>query len=206
MFGFVGWAYESLYYSIMEKKLISSGFLNGCICPIYGIGGLMLSLLPGRIENPIQLFFTGMIITSALEYAVSVLMERIFHERWWDYSTWPLNIHGRVSIISGMAFGILSVIGVKYIIPETFSTVEALTDHVVHITAIVIAVLMLVDIILTVKNADSFTDKLWYVREQSKLFEEGGTGYRLMRAVRGQFAGEDDENGIIERIKRRLRR
>ncbi|MBQ7572735.1 MAG: putative ABC transporter permease [Clostridia bacterium] len=203
LFGFIGWAYESVYYSIMQRRLVSSGFLNGCICPIYGIGGLVLSLMLGKIENPLHLFFSGMIITCTLEYIVSALMERVFHERWWDYSNWPLNINGRVCIIGGVAFGTMSVLGVKYIIPATFNAVIGLTDHMVHISAVIVAILILFDIIVTVRNSDNFNDKLWYVREQSKIFEEGGVGYRIMHTL-NPFSDDEYEASIIEKIKRRL--
>lgn len=35
-----GWAMESTYCSIGERRLVNRGFLNGPYCPIYGAGAL----------------------------------------------------------------------------------------------------------------------------------------------------------------------
>ena len=196
LFSFIGWAYESAYYTLQQRRLVNSGFLNGCFCPIYGIGGLLGYMLLGRIQNTVALFLAGMILMCSLEYFVSWLMEVLFKKRWWDYTNWPLNINGRVCIIGGLVFGLLSVLGVKFICPAAFSAIESLPDNVVYISAACIAVIMLVDIIATVRNSDSFTDKLWYVREQAKIFDEDGIGGRLIAA------GDRVQGGIKERIRR----
>lgn len=36
IYSFLGWAMESIYRSILEKKMINTGFLRGPVCPIYG--------------------------------------------------------------------------------------------------------------------------------------------------------------------------
>ncbi len=213
LFSFIGWAYETVYYSIQQRRFVNSGFLSGCICPIYGFGGLLLGAMLGGVKNPIKLFVAGMVITCILEYFVSWLLEKIFHKRWWDYSNWPLNINGRVCIIAGMAFGIMSVLGVKVIIPEAYKAAVHLSNFSVHIIAAAILLLMLIDLVITVKNSDNFSDKLWYVREQSKIFEENGAGRRLMAAFGGnrlkQFGRLFEKHssyGLIEEIKKRLKR
>ena len=119
LYSFVGWAYESVFYTIQQRRLVNSGFLNGCWCPIYGIGAFLISGLLGGIESPVKLFLAGMILTCSLEYAVSWVLEKMFGKRWWDYTGWPLNINGRVCLIGGLAFGTFTVLYVKYISPFT---------------------------------------------------------------------------------------
>ncbi|MDE6107474.1 MAG: putative ABC transporter permease, partial [Oscillospiraceae bacterium] len=34
---------ETVYCSVLERRLVSRGFLFGPICPIYGVGVLMMS-------------------------------------------------------------------------------------------------------------------------------------------------------------------
>jgi uncharacterized membrane protein len=71
------------------KKWINRGFLYGPIIPIYGFGALLVSLLlTGYYNDPIviivyehdYLFFFRI-------FLLVFLMEQIFHNRWWDYST-----------------------------------------------------------------------------------------------------------------------
>ena len=201
LFSFIGWAYESAYYTLQQKRPVNSGFLNGCCCPIYGIGALLDIMLLGGIENPMILFLAGLFLTCALEYFVSWLLEALFKKRWWDYTNWPLNINGRVCIIAGAVFGAMTVLLIKFIAPETLKIVGRLPDTAVYITAAVVAALMIVDIIATIHNSDGFSDKLWYVREQARVFGDDGFGGRLIAGVTNRV--NDD---IIERIRKMFKK
>lgn len=187
VFSFIGWAYESIYYSIQQKKLINSGFLSTCFCPIYGIGALLVWGVLGRIENIFALFFAGMFLTGALEYTVSVMLEKLFHKRWWDYTNWPANINGRVCLFGGMAFGILSVVLVKFIAPVTIGMIDSLSIPAMHALTAIAAFVMISDTVITIKNMDS--SRLWYVEKQSEI-----------------FAGPNECEDIFEKIKNVLRR
>ena len=53
LYSFIGWAIESIYKSILQKKWVNTGFLNGPICPIYGIGALIMFLFLNKLHNRI---------------------------------------------------------------------------------------------------------------------------------------------------------
>ncbi len=120
-----------------------------------------------------------------LEYFVSWLLEELFHQRWWDYTNWPLNINGRVCIFGAIAFGILTVALVKGIAPVTMGIVSSLSAVPLYMLTAVTAFIMLIDTIISVKNIDS--EKLWYVEKQSELFA-------------------DNSGGLVNKIKNSLRR
>ena len=124
VFSFIGWAYETVYYSVQHKKWVNSGFLSTCFCPIYGIGAMLDLLLLGSVKNTFALFAAGMVVTGSLEYFVSWMLERLFGRRWWDYTDWPLNINGRVCILSAAMFGIGTVALIKFIAPFTFGMIN----------------------------------------------------------------------------------
>ena len=60
LYSFIGWVYESILCSVAGRKLVNRGFLNGPVCPIYGVGAVAvvyaLSPLAGR---PALLFFAS---------------------------------------------------------------------------------------------------------------------------------------------------
>lgn len=172
LYSFVGWAYESIYYTIQQRRLVNSGFLNGCWCPIYGIGAFLISGLLGEISNPAELFLMGMILTCTLEYIASYILEKMFDKRWWDYTGWPLNINGRVCIIGGMAFGTFSVLFIKYIEPFTTQLMLSLNHSTVTMLTALVSLAMAFDLLLTLRNMDKSDEKLWYVHEQERFFEE----------------------------------
>ncbi len=170
IFSFIGWAWESVYYTIQQGEWVNSGFLSTCFCPIYGLGSLIALWALGRIENSFLLFFAAMIIMTVFEYIISWGLEKLFHQRWWDYTNWPLNINGRVCIISGMAFGIMVVLLIKIIAPFTLGVLGSISPLTVEISALIIAAIMLADTIVTIVYMD--TSKLWYVDKQSEIFEK----------------------------------
>ena len=184
VFSFIGWLYESLYYTIQQKKRINSGFLSTCFCPIYGIGSLLDLILLGRIENPLVLFLAGMVVTCALEYFVSWLLEELFHQRWWDYTNWPLNINGRVCIFGAIAFGILTVALIKVIAPVTMALISSMGTIPLYIMTAAVGFVILADTVNSVRNIDS--DRLWYVEKQTELFAgaEGGRYGELVKKLK----------------------
>ena len=60
IYGFAGWIWESLICPIMTRHRIkNSGFLNGPIVPIYGVGALTVSLLFSPTESYLSIFIEG---------------------------------------------------------------------------------------------------------------------------------------------------
>lgn len=98
IYSMLGWASESFCCSVKQRRLINRGFLNGPYCPIYGSGALLCVLLLSWCTHPVALFFLSGLLCCVLEFLTSVVMERTYNARWWDYSKRPLNIQGRVWI------------------------------------------------------------------------------------------------------------
>ncbi len=105
VYSFLGWIIESTYCSIVERRLLNRGFLNGPYIPIYGSGALVSTLLLARLGNPLAVFLAGGALSCALEYVTSYTMEKIYHARWWDYSDMPLNLGGRIWLGGFAEFG-----------------------------------------------------------------------------------------------------
>ena len=139
------------------------------------------------IENPLILFFAGMVVTCSLEYFVSWLLETLFHKRWWDYTGWPGNINGRVCLIGGIAFGTFTVALIKLIAPVTIDMIDSVSLPALHIMTCVIAFVMIADTVKTVKCMDS--SKLWYVEKQAEFMNElrNGRCVGLVKKINGAF-------------------
>ncbi len=106
----LGWLVESIYCSVGEKKWINRGFLTGPICPIYGTGAVVLSVCLTPFKDKWYLvFIIGLILADIVEFITSVIMEKLFHARWWDYSDRFLNIQGRICFRHSIYWGIASL-------------------------------------------------------------------------------------------------
>jgi uncharacterized membrane protein len=112
----LGWCMEVTAKWFQFRRFINRGFLIGPYCPIYGSGALLITLLLRRyLDDPAALFVMGVVICSVLEYGISYLMEKLFHARWWDYSTRRFNINGRICLNTMIPFGLLGV-GIMYVL------------------------------------------------------------------------------------------
>ena len=160
----------------------------------------MALLLLSDISNTVVLFFTAMLVCCTLEYFVSWLLEEMFDTRWWDYTNWPLNINGRVCIYGAVAFGILIVLLIRCIHPFVESILLILPIHIINIMCAFFAALIIADKFYTLKHLDSFKEKLWFVKEQPKLFENDGPGL-LGKNKRFLFSRHE----IIDIIKNHLK-
>ena len=67
IYSFLGWCMEVCVALHDEKKLINRGFLIGPICPIYGVGCLLMIFLLNRyLEDPLVLFVMAVLLCSFL--------------------------------------------------------------------------------------------------------------------------------------------
>lgn len=109
-FAFVGWAWEVFYTLLNEGILANRGTLFGPWLPIYGFGGLIIivGLRPLR-KKPLIMFIGAFISCGILEYFTAWALETLFDTKWWDYTGFFLNIHGRVCLEGLFVFGLAGV-------------------------------------------------------------------------------------------------
>lgn len=172
IYSFLGWVYESLFYSVQFKKPVNTGFLRGCLCPIYGVVCVLNIILLGNVQSNIQVFFISMTAISLIEYTVSAMLENLFDKRWWDYSDWPLNMKGRISLISSLGFGIMSLAQIRILQPVIGSFVEAMSDQVACAVIVISGILIFGDLLITIRSMDKADEKLWFIEEESALMQQ----------------------------------
>lgn len=172
IFCFAGWIYESLFVSIRSRKLVNRGFLVGPVLPLYGFGavGVYLLLRPFA-EIPSLLYVMGMLVATVLEYVTSVLLERLFHTKWWDYSEEPYNFQGRVALIPSMFWGILSLLMFDFFQPAATWVIQRIPDKAGHIALIFVSVVFCADVVYSVCAATNFRKQLENLYEFKKELE-----------------------------------
>jgi uncharacterized membrane protein len=188
LYSFIGWCGETVYCSIGQRKLCEKrGFLNGFLCPIYGHGALLvLCALRGGCASPVLTFLFGLLLTSAVEYVTSCVMERLFHMRWWDYSHYRFQLNGRVCLLNSTLFGLACVFLCHYAHPRAMVLINAMIRRGSAIPlALLIFVVYAVDIVISVRSAiqiGSRLEKLHALQEelQHKLEELKAEQLRTM--------------------------
>lgn len=78
------------------------------LCPVYGAGmTAILALPPSVLEHPVPLFLAGGLICTAVEYLFALFYERVWQVQFWDYSSLPFQLHGRVCLSFSVIWGLL---------------------------------------------------------------------------------------------------
>ena len=160
----LGWTVESTYRSLgetyrarkttKEKKIINSGFLNGPICPIYGAGAMIFEILLSPFKKHWwAVMLLGMVFADTMEYVTSVLMEKLFHARWWDYSEEFMNLHGRICLKHTIYWAVFSLLYVYMVAPIYDYLISFVPQHIRNIALAVIFVIFIVDFYFTLMAA-----------------------------------------------------
>lgn len=166
IYAVIGWLMEVSLSFIQHHKFINRGFLIGPYCPIYGFGGVAITLLLSNFMNIIDnvsivdsLWISTiviMFICGTLEYATSFVMEKLFHARWWDYHRFKFNINGRVCLETLLPFTIIGQIILRYANPVFLGLIGNIHQPWLHICTIVILAIFAIDVSVSYNIIHSF--------------------------------------------------
>lgn len=150
VYAFIGWFYESTIFSLCEQgKFMDRGVFIGPLCPIY----CMVCTFSYDLFHPIEEWWLLIIlagtVTSIVELITSITMEALFHKRYWDYSYFPLNLDGRISVVAGLFFGVALTVMVKWIHPGLSALAKSIPYNVRLIACIVIWTIFIIDMVWT---------------------------------------------------------
>ena len=153
IFGSAGWCMEVILKYIQYHRFINRGFLTGPICPIYGCGVVLITVVVGGLASVesglVMTFALSFVICGAVEYLTSYILEKIFHARWWDYSQKPMNLHGRVWIGNLILFGVAGVAIIHVVDPLLFKFFDLFTLKTREIAACILLVVLIADFVIS---------------------------------------------------------
>lgn len=204
IYSFIGWCCETVYCSIGSRHFVNRGFLSGPVCPVYGFGALAVILLLEPVKNSLPLvFLLGMVVASALEYVTAWLLEVLFHAKWWDYSTYRFNIHGRVCLRNSLMFGglaVIAVMGAQPLVDQMLALVPFVAQVVL---AAMLAVYMGCDCALTVRSILSLSGRLKELQAVAEELYRRGQEY--LEQLESQLSQELQERRELSRENLRER-
>lgn len=161
LYAVVGYMLEVIFAALVLGKFVNRGFLNGPWCPIYGFGVLVVALTLKPISNDLLLLFIGSVfVTSAIEFVTGFVLEKVFNQKWWDYSDAPFNIGGYICLKFSLLWGVASVFVVKLIFPFTDLIASLLRNKFGICLLFSLLFLMLTDLAATVVSIAGIKKKL----------------------------------------------
>lgn len=169
IYAFIGWCAEVGYAALNTGKFVNRGFLNGPYCPIYGCGVvIVVAALTPLKKNLIILFIGSFFLTSILEFITGFLLEKVFHNKWWDYSNLPFNIKGYVCLKFSIYWGLACTFIMDIVHPIIYKFITII-PHILGIILISIFMgVFVVDVIITVATILKFNQRLKAMDEIAK--------------------------------------
>ena len=161
VYAFLGWCTEVSYAALVTGRFVNRGFLNGPWCPVYGFGVvIVLAFLEPLKSNLLLLFLGSVVLTSALEWATGFVLEKIFHQRWWDYSDQPFNLNGYICLRFSIAWGLACLFVVKLLHPSVLLVIRLVPRGLGWTLLALLAAVMAVDLAATVRTIAKLNRRL----------------------------------------------
>ena len=152
VYSFLGWVLETAATTLKQRKFSNRGLVNGPFCVIYGITAVLMSVGLQELKG-IWLFVFAAVYATVAEWISGHLIEKIFHERWWDYSNDIGNINGRISIAYSLAWGAIGLIFNEKIHPFIEAKLDKAKSKISYelqkIIVIILPIAILTDFILS---------------------------------------------------------
>ena len=200
IWSFIGWVIEIVDMTFETGEYQNRGMLNMPICPIYGVGVLLIIAILRPLKGTfLALSIGSAIICTAIELGVGLLLEAIFHNRWWDYSHMHFNYKGLICLRNSLFWGIGCVIMMNVVQPAFEKYTDLLDVRIGFVIIFVMAVLIVIDIAASLKAIKNLNDRL------QKLDAISGKMLAFAQKIGGVLADKtQDVMELNDRIKQKI--
>lgn len=165
LYSFLGFALEVVFARVTRspKRDRKCLFLLP-LCPVYGLGALLILSLPaGVLRRPALLFLGGALCATAAEYFAHWFCQTALRVRFWDYSALKGSLNGRVCLPFSLAWGALALALVRWVHPIAQAWVRAIPDELTLPAALLVSADGLFSAVLLRATQDTASLR-WYDR------------------------------------------
>ncbi len=144
---FIGWIWEVSLHLISDGVFVNRGALHGPWLPIYGSGGLLILIFLKKFrKSPLKEFVMTVIICGCVEYFTAYYLE-ITHNgvKWWDYSGYFLNLHGRICAEGLLIFGLGGLAIVYVLAPLLDNLIRKINKKLSIVLCTILLTLFIID-------------------------------------------------------------
>lgn len=112
-YSFFGWILETIVAAIKNKYFVNRGLVNLPFCILYGSAAVFISVFGAELDGT-WLYIGSVILATVFEWIAGHLIEKIYHEKWWDYSDMRFNLDGYICLRMSLIWGALAFVVVKW--------------------------------------------------------------------------------------------
>ena len=150
---FLGFLLETSLKTFFFPNM-NNGILFGPWIPVYGFGAVIICVVSklifqklkiSKLWKTVLLFFSVFILLSLLEWLGGVLIEALFHKKFWDYRDQKYNLGPYISLGMSFIWGGMSLLLVYVILPIE----EKIIKKIPRFLTILAVIFFLIDCLFT---------------------------------------------------------
>ena len=145
---FLGWILETITAAVEHRRFVNRGLINGPFCVIYGIAAVIIAQFCWELHG-VWLFLAGVIWATLIEWIAGHVIERFYHERWWDYSKIKWNLDGYICLPVSLFWGFLCYLMITWGLPVLLNIIKLLPFFAVKVVTWVLVGVLALDTVAT---------------------------------------------------------
>ena len=149
IYSFLGWMLETILAATKQKRFVNRGLINGPLCTIYGVAIVILTIF-GQELPLFWLFLGAMIVATVTEWIGGHMIERFYHERWWDYSDVKWNLDGYICLPASLVWGVLGTVSMRWGNGLLIRLYGFLPEGIGHLLVWILAGMLVLDVAATI--------------------------------------------------------
>ena len=149
IYSFLGWMLETILAATEQRRFVNRGLINGPLCTIYGVPIVILTIF-GQELPLFWLFLGAMIVATVTEWISGHMIERFYHERWWDYSNIKWNLDGYICLPASLVWGVLGTISMRWGNGLLIRLYGFLPEGIGHLLVWILAGMLVLDVTATI--------------------------------------------------------
>lgn len=174
VYAFFGWCAEVVFAAVKNGAFVNRGFLNGPVCPIYGVGVVVVLLALTPLADMFWVVFVcSLLLCSFIEWATGFVLEKFFHRKWWDYSKMPFNVGGYVCPAMSLLWGFACLVVVYAVHPAIGGLIDLLPVVAGYVMMGIAAALFVTDLVFTVLQITKLGRQIKEIEEINKKMRAG---------------------------------
>lgn len=176
MYSFFGWCAGVMVSAVRRKKFINTGVLNLPVCPVYGVTAVAYSVILAELKHsPFFLFLGGVVMGAFLTVMTGIILEGIFHRKWWVYKRFRVGMGGYVTLPLLLLYGASAILTLWVLNPLLLKILHPIPHSIGRVILLILLVLLLLDLLGTlavvwrwrvyIKRMSGVTDNMQKVSE-----------------------------------------
>lgn len=146
IYSFAGWCAGVVANAVRNRKFVNTGFMNMPFCLSYGVCAVLCCIfLPELRHRIFFLFIGGALLAAFVSIMTGLILEHIFHRKWWDYSKNRFQYEGYFGIWHLLIFGAAIVVMMKFANPLILQILKQIPHFIGRIILIIAYILMGID-------------------------------------------------------------